>query len=544
MLLAAAEVVGPLERMFGSVEDVGPMIAMGIPVIGAVLITLLDKRPNLREAVTIVCGLLLLQTVVSMFDLAQAWGTPEGTPTTHRIEAIQVVPGMPLAFHIEPLGMIYALIASSLWLLNSFYGIGYMRAHTEPHQTRFFACFALAISSAMGIAFSANMFTLFVFYEALTLSTFPLVAHYGTPEVRKSAHTYLGVLVVTSVGLLLVGVVGTYVATGTLDFTPGGVFRALGDEARPEMIATLFFLYIYGIGKAAVMPVHRWLPAAMLAPTPVSAFLHAVAVVKAGVFAVLKVTVYIFGVDTLTNVAIAIGNNWLVVMASFTILASSGIALYQDNLKRRLAYSTVSQLSYIVLGAALLTRDSITGGALHMVMHAFGKITLFFCAGAIYVATHKKNISEMRGLGRKMPLTFLAFLLASLSIIGLPPFGGAWSKWWLIMGSIDAGQQWVIIVLIISSLLNIAYLLPVAVDAFWYPAPDAPNGHEGHADDHHDDEHDEHDEHHQPFFLERFGLQEAPALCVIPLLITAIGTIVLFVYPDPFLDLTQAIRLR
>lgn len=547
LLLASGDLVSPLARMFGAWADAGPMIAMGIPLAGAALIWALGMKglDNARELVTIITSLILLHAVTSMVPLALAFGTQAGAGT---IIAAEVVPGLPLAFHIEPLGMLYALIASSLWILNSFYSFGYMRAHNEEHQTRFYVCFALAISSVMGIAFSANAFTLFICYEALTLTTFPLVSHAGTAHARRSARTYLGVLVSTSVGFLLVAIVSTYMITGRVDFAEGGVFREAlaSDQVRPELVATLFAMYIFGIGKAALMPMHRWLPAAMVAPTPVSALLHAVAVVKAGVFTVLKVTVYIFGINTMRECAEAvIGGDWLVYMASFTILAASGIAMYQDNLKRRLAYSTISQLSYITLGAALLTESSIQGGALHMVMHAFGKITLFFVAGAIYVAHHKTEISDMRGIGRKMPLTMTAFLLATISIIGLPPMGGAWSKWLLVMGSLEADQQFVILVLVISSLLNIAYLLPIAVNAFFLPdeaKSEAPPPDDGHHDG--DGVHDHHqDKGSNGFWLESFGFQEAPAFMVIPLCLTALACVLLFIYPDPFLELARAIRL-
>jgi multicomponent Na+:H+ antiporter subunit D len=275
------------------------------------------------------------------------------------------------------------------------------------------------------------------------------------------------------------------------------------------MVAVLMALYLFGIGKAAVMPFHRWLPAAMVAPTPVSALLHAVAVVKAGVFAVLKVAIYIFGLEVLQTTGASL---WLAYVAGATILIASLVAMTQDNLKLRLAYSTVSQLSYVVLGAMLATTAGVVGGAMHIAMHAFGKITLFFCAGAILVASHKTEISEMQGLGRRMPFTFAAFFLASLSIIGLPPMGGAWSKWELALGAAETGQAVLVAVLMISSLLNVAYLIPVATRAF-LPAPGAAGGAgqgEGGG----------------------WRIEEAPLLCVVPLCLTALGCVVLFFYAD------------
>ena len=315
--------------------------------------------------------------------------------------------------------MLFALVASGLWVVTTVYSIGYMRAHRESDQTRFYAFFAISIASAMGVAFAGNMLTLFVFYEALTLATFPLVAHAGTPEARRGARTYLGVLLGTSIGLQLLAIAGTYAVAGTLDFTPGGV---IDGEVGGVAAGALLALYVFGVGKAAVMPFHRWLPAAMVAPTPVSALLHAVAVVKAGAFAILKVAAFIFGFDLLRDLAMTDALLWC---AAFTIVAASLVAMTKDNLKARLAYSTVSQLSYIVLAALLAGQAGFLGGGLHIATHAFGKITLFFCAGAILVAAHKTEVSQLDGLGRAMPVTMTAFAIGALSIVGLPPWAGS-----------------------------------------------------------------------------------------------------------------------
>jgi multicomponent Na+:H+ antiporter subunit D len=373
-----------------------------------------------------------------------------------------------------------------------------MRGHAEKNQTRFFVCFAIAISAAIGIAFARDLLTLFLFYEALTLSTYPLVTHAGTPEAMRAGRVYLGILLSTSIGLLLLAIIWTWQIAGTLAFTPGGI---LAGRAEPLTLGILLALFVFGTGKAAVMPFHRWLPAAMVAPAPVSALLHAVAVVKAGVFTVLKVGVYIFGLDTLT----VAGSTWLPWVASATILIASLVALTKDNLKERLAYSTVSQLSYIVLGVALATPASIVGSALHLAMHAMGKITLFFCAGAIAVAAHKTEVSELDGIGRAMPFTMAAFFVASLSIIGLPPLGGSWSKWYLALGAAEGERFIFVAVLMLSSLLSVGYLLPIVGRAF-YPV--------GRAD------------------LKPLPRKEAPMLCVVPLCLTAFGCLVLFVFAD------------
>lgn len=474
--------------------------AVCVPLFGVILIGIAGRYPNLREAVTLITATTLFAVVATLTPDVLAGARPG-------LYLFDVVPGIALAFAVEPLGLLFALVASFLWIVTSIYSIGYMRAHGEKHQTRFYMYFAVALSSAVGVAFAANLFTLFLFYEALTLSTYPLVTHHQTPEARRGGRVYLGLLLATSIGLLLFAIVWTWNLSGTLEFTPGGILR---DRVTPAVAGVLLCLYVFGVGKAAVMPFHRWLPAAMVAPTPVSALLHAVAVVKAGVFAVLKIAVYVFGIDLLGEIGASQG---LAYIAAATILLASLVALTKDNLKARLAYSTVSQLSYIVLGALLANRWGIIGGGMHIVTHAFGKITLFFCAGAILVAAHETEISRMRGLGRRMPITMFAFFIGSLSIIGLPPMGGLWSKWFLALGTLDAEQTALLAVLMISSLLNVAYLLPIPIRAF-FSAPDKPY---------------------------TGGIKEAPLPSVIALVITSIGCVMLFLYPEPIYRLMQMI---
>lgn len=497
-----------IDTIFPTVEmQLSPMLAIAIPLIGAFLIAIAGKWPNIRESITLVTAVALLWVVGNLTNFVQA------QPTAAE-KLVDVVPGIPLAFHIEPLGMIYALVASSLWILNSIYSIGYMRANEEKHQTRFYVCFAVSLASVMGIAFSANLFTLFVFYEALSLATFPLVAHKGTPEAIKSARTYLGILMGTSVCLMLPAMAATWVYTGTLDFVPGGVFtEPLADKVlTPGLFGVIFALFMFGIGKAALMPGHRWLPAAMVAPTPVSALLHAVAVVKAGVFTVVKVAVYIIGVDQLQKYG---QGEWLVFFAGGTILIASFIALFQDNIKRRLAYSTISQLSYVTLGAALLYPISVKAAALHIAAHAFGKITLFFAAGSIYTASHHRivNVSQLDGIGRKMPWTMAAFTIGTISMIGLPPTAGFLSKWWMLQGAWTAENDFAVFVLVASTLLNAGYFLPIVYRAFFKPSP--PDGHDAHGEHGHDH-------------------GEAPLPMVLALSCTALATVVLFFQPDLF----------
>jgi len=475
------------------------LLAVFLPFAGAAGILLCRRRPNLREAVTLITATAVVATVFSIY-------TRFSDGNIMAIAIAEPLPGITVRFELEALGMLFALVASVLWLITSIYSIGYMRKQHELNQTRFYAMFAIAIGSTLGVAFAGNLFTLFLWYEVLTISTYPLVAHAETKQARRGARTYIGILLGTSIGLQLLAILITYAVSGSLDFRQGGI---LDGKLDPAWAGLLYALFIFGIGKAAVMPVHRWLPAAMVAPTPVSALLHAVAVVKAGVFTVLKVTIYIFGTDFITRSG---ASDWLTWFAGATILLASFIAMNQDNLKLRLAYSTISQLSYIVLAALLATNMSLLGGSLHIAMHAFAKITLFFAAGAIIIAANKTKISDMGGLGRAMPVTFGAFLIGSLSIIGLPPFGGMWSKWYLGMSMVETGQWLLLSVLLLSSLLNIAYLLPIPVRAFFgrsksgnvYPQ-----------------------------------VREAPTSCLVAMILTSLACLLLFFYPEPFYQLAS-----
>ena len=430
------------------------LLSMLIPLVGAVLIGLTGKRPNLREAVTIVTSVLLFLTVLQVLSAFQAGETIE-------VELVTLFSGLSIAFHVEPLSMVFAMVASGLWVITSVYAIGYMRGNQEKYQTRFYACFAIALAAAMGIAFSANLLTLFIFYEVLSLSTYPLVAHKGDQKARSGARTYLTILMGTSIVFMLPAIVWVYAAAGTLDFVPGGVLAGRMDTAAATI---LLLLFVFGVAKAAVMPFHRWLPAAMVAPTPVSALLHAVAGVKAGVFTVTKVALYTFGPEFLAEVPV---RDFVIFMAGFTVVAASVVALMQTNLKRLLAYSTVAQLSYVVIAALVLVPFSKIGAALHIAAHALGKITLFFTAGAIYTASKKAELPQLHGIGKRMPWTMAAFTIGALSMIGVPPTAGFVSKWYIFGGSYELGNYYVVIVLMLSTVLNAAYFLPIIFNA-WF----------------------------------------------------------------------------
>jgi len=482
-----------------TITSIKPLLAVLVSLVAVIPIVTSGSRPNLREGWTFLAGIIKFGLVVSMLPLILNGAIIEYT-------LVEVLPGLAIQFRVDPMGMLFALVSSSLWIVTSAYSIGYMRGLNEHSQTRYFAFFAVALSATIGVAFSANLFTMYLFYEMLSLATYPLVTHHQDHEARISGRKYLSYILGTSIGLVLPAMLIIYSLTGTLDFASQGILP-LG-LSKPT-VAVLLLMCVFGFAKAGIMPFHAWLPAAMVAPTPVSALLHAVAVVKVGVFSIFRVITGIFGSNLLLSLNLG---TVLCYIAAFTILTASLIALSQDGLKRRLAFSTIGQLSYIILGAALLSPKGQVGGLVHIAMHAFGKITLFMCAGAIFVATGKKYISEMVGIGKRMPVTMLAFFIGSLSVIGLPPTGGFFSKWYLVLGTLEADQMVMLVVLLTSSLLNGAYFLPIVYRAFFCTPEES-------------------------MFEDK--VQEAPLWCVVPLTITAILSVGLFFYPDIFKKLAE-----
>ncbi|MDA3791780.1 MAG: monovalent cation/H+ antiporter subunit D family protein [Desulfobacula sp.] len=484
-----------------TIISIKPLMAVLVSLLVIPALISSSDKPNVRESWIFVAGTINLLLILSMLPVILA-----GKQIA--LTLFEFAPGAAIAFRVDGLGMLFAIVAASLYIVTSIYSIGYMRGLNEHGQTRFVSFFALAISATIGAAFSANLLTLYLFYEILSLATYPLVAHHQDEKSRISGRRYLTFILGTSIALVLPAMIYCYHVTGTLEFSTAGIFA--GQLSKPAA-TVLLLMFVFGFAKAGIMPFHSWLPAAMVAPTPVSALLHAVAVVKVGVFSIVRVMTGIFGVDLLADF-----NLGVVVMsiASVTILTASCIALSQDELKRRLAYSTISQLSYIIFGVALLSPQGQLGGVIHIAMHAFGKITLFFCAGAIFVATGKKYISQMSGLGKKMPFTFAAFFVGALGVIGLPPTGGFYSKWNLILGTLEADQTIFMLVLLVSSFLNAFYFLPIVYKGFFGKI-------EGENDD------------------TPVKIQEANLCLVIPLIITAIISIVLFFYPTVFVNLIK-----
>ena len=480
------------------VSSVKPIWVCLVSLLAVIPIAIFGKSPNRREAATILAGLTKFSLVLSMLPGVLAGKVYEFT-------FLELIEGVPLQFRVDGLGMTFALVASSLWILTSFYGMGYMRGLKEHAQTRFYCFFAISLSATLGVAFSANLLTLYVFYEMLSLATYPLVTHNQDKEARSGGRTYLTYLLSTSIGFVLPAMLFCYFKSGSsLTFTEG--FEWTGVLGSTEVMI-LLMLFVFGFAKAGIMPFHSWLPNAMVAPTPVSALLHAVAVVKVGVFCILRVFTGIFGTEFLQTIDVAHVISWV---AAFTVIVSSLIAMTQDNLKRLLAFSTIGQLSYIILGISLLAPHAVQGSMLHIPMHAFGKITLFFCAGAIFVASGKKYISQLSGLGRAMPWTMGAFAVGAMSVIGLPLTGGLLSKLYMIWGAADAQQHLLLGVYLVSSVLNGVYFFPIVYRAFFGTPSDGVS-----------------------------QVREAPLACVAPLVLTASVSVVLFFFPNVFFELTS-----
>jgi len=475
-------------------QSIVPILAIVVSLIAVPLILLSSRFRNLREFWTIAAAFCKFALILTLLPQALMNKIAE-------FHILEISPGIDLTLRADPFGVFFAIIASGLWIFTSFYSIGYVRGMDEHKQTRYFASFAVCLSATIGIAFSANIFTFIIFYEILTIATYPLVIHKETPKAIRAGRKYLAYTLTAGLCLIAAAAI-TFSHTNSLDFMPGGLLKNI--NLSPGTATLLFILFLVGVGvKAGIMPFHSWLPTAMAAPTPVSALLHAVAVVKSGVFAVVRIVGFVFGPVLMKELGF---NNILIIMASTTIILASLIALRQDNLKKRLAFSTIGHLSYIVLGAALLTPAGFTGGILHIAFHATMKITLFFCAGAIYVNLHRENISELDGIGKALPWTMGAFAIASIGLSGIPPINGFISKWYLGMGALQAENLIPLIILVVSGLLNAAYFFPIVYRAFFKKS----HGLE--------------------------GKKEASPFMVVPLVITAILSFLFGLYPNLFVN--------
>ncbi len=429
------------------------VIALFLPLVNASLANLFGSYKNLRDIIGIITGTILC---IVVYILARRYYLGESID----IKLFKLLPNINIAFRIEALGIIYASVASLLWVVTVIYSTGYLRKLNDQKQTRFFIWLSLSIFAALGIAFSANLLTMFILYEALTLLTLPLVAHKADFKAVSAGRKYLIYLVGTSVALFLPAIIMVFQLSGSTDFTDGGILPP-GTSAITQILLLLAFLY--GIGKSAVMPLHRWLPAAMVAPTPVSALLHAVAVVNAGIFCFIKIVIYIFG-----NEHLDFGTTqYVAYIASFTIITASLIALRQTNIKAILAYSTIAQLSYAILAVSITSPLALNAAALQIAAHASAKITLFFVVGVLIIFAGIHKVSEVNGIGRKMPFMMICFFLCSLSVAGVPYSAGNEVKEMMLAGAKAAGVNWVFYVVYASMILNLLYFLPITIRAFF-----------------------------------------------------------------------------
>lgn len=466
-----------------------PLAVVLVPLVACALILVSSRTPRIREGWTILASVVMFGLNLSMLPSVGGGSYPTLT-------LFDISPGVALGLKADPLGMLFALSASFLWIVTSFFSIGYVRGLGLHNQTRYLASFALCLGATMGIAFADNLLTFLIFYELLTIAAYPLVIHEETPEAMGAGRKYLAYLLTGGL-LVTAGVAATYIWAGELGFTPGGFLNLALGRGR---LVTIALLFIVGFGfKAALMPLHSWLPTAMVAPTPVSGLLHAVAVVKAGVFGFFRVIGFVFGPELFNEIGMG---TILTIICGLTILVASLLAFRQDQLKKRLAYSTIAHLACMVAGAALLAPDGWLGGSLEMVFHAMGKISLFLCAGAIMVNTGIDRISEMNGVGRRMPITMGAFSMAALSLSGLPLFAGFISKWFLGVGMIESGEPVLLGIFLISHLLSVGYFAPIVYRAFFLSSP-----------------------HHTTF-------AEASPLMVVPIGITAVLSLLLGLAPD------------
>lgn len=483
------------------------LLVVVIPLMAAAAAALLRNRPRVRDWSVTLAG---IAQVIALLLMTSA--VVEGDRPT--LTVLSFLPDAPIAFRVDPLGMLLLLTASLLWVLTTVYSIGYLR-DSAASLTRFHILVALTISATAGVAFSANLITLYLFYEAMTIATYPLVTLTGTKEAAAGGRRYLSYQLGTGIALFLPAVILTYTQTGSFAFTPGGVFDA---EPTGWLPILTYLLFLFGIAKAAILPAHAWLPAAMVAPVPVSALLHSVAVVNVGVFTVFRVVLDVFGQDAVASLGLG---RLTLIATSVTILVASLVALRLGNLKEILAYSTIGQLSYMVLGMVLLNDAGATGGALHLLGHSVSKITLFFAVGAIAVGTGATRVNELRGLGQRMPLLLGAFAIGAASIVGLPPTVGFVTKYFLFIGVVEA-QQWIVLgVLGASTVLSATYYLRL-VRTSLSPVPQVDDGRS------------------VPGRAPRSG-RPVPTEMLVPMVITAVLTFLLGVIPGPALALARAV---
>lgn len=433
-------------------DNIMMLLPLVVPIVGTILIAnknIVKDNAVTKFVATILCANFLL-VLNSIFRNQM-----------QHVHVLRVNDFLDVYFKIDQMTRVFSLMASILWILTAFYAFEYMKHENRTRQ--FYTFFTLTLAVILGVAYSGNLFTLYAYYELLTLCTLPLVIHTGTEEALESGKKYM-IYSFAGASLVVLGMMILYATTGTMTFMPRGIFGASGSFDQ-NLIRFSYIAMFLGFGvKAALVPFHSWLPNAMVAPTPVSALLHAVAVVKSGVFSLIRITYFVFGAQVVKSVEAA---RFLIPFVVITVVMGSLLALHQDHLKKRLAYSTISQLGYILLGILMLNPNGLIGAILHMINHAVIKITLFFAVGAISHMTHKKYIHQINGLGKKMPITFICFTIAAVSLVGIPPTNGFVSKWFLGIGALDANNLFYIFILLLSAFFTAGYLFPISVTAFF-----------------------------------------------------------------------------
>ncbi|MBQ8201133.1 MAG: proton-conducting membrane transporter [Clostridia bacterium] len=429
-----------------------------LPLLGGAMLSVL-RFSRARARAVYVEGVVLLTSVLVWAVLLSR--------TNADVILCRLTDDLPITFRVDGMGCVFAGLVSLLWPIATLYGFEYMK-HEERENT-FFTWYTMSYAAALAIAFAGNLFTLYVFYECLTLITLPLVIHKKDTLSIRAGRRYL-TYSISGAAMAFIALVCIIWFGSTTDFRLGGVLDAAKIAGHEDLLLLVFLLAFVGFGaKAAVFPMHAWLPAASVAPTPVTALLHAVAVVNAGAFAVLRVIYYSFGRSFLYGTW---AQTAALLLACLTILLGSAMAVREQHFKRRLAWSTISNLSYMLMGAALMTEGGMVGSLTHMVIHGVIKITLFFCAGAVLVRTGKEYVQDLRGFGRLMPFTSGVFLLGSISLVGTPPLAGFVSKWNLLTAAADTGLGLgvvAVVALIISAVLTAVYLFTVAAPMFFRP---------------------------------------------------------------------------
>lgn len=422
-----------------------PVLAVIIPLLFFVVIYMVERRSwRLRNALAVLAPLASFVFLASNYSRVLA-----GERVL--IEFPAILPPLGMSFSVDYLSLLVGLVVSGVWFLVAVYSTEYMVK--EHAKNRYYPFSTLTLAGTMGVVLSGDLFTLFLFFELMSLSAYVLVVHEETAEAMRAGYKYLVLTIIGGLALFF-AIIAVFEIAGTVSFASGGF---IAEASGLAVLAFYGFLIGFGI-KAGIVPLHVWLPEAHpVAPSPASALLSGI-MLKTGVYGLIRVVFNVFGREVVRAGGL---DTVLLGLAAVTIFLGSAVAIAQDDIKRRLAYSSVGQMGYILLGIGLLQERALIGAIFHIFAHAIMKATLFLSAGAIIYKTGKRRVSEWRGLGREMTVTMVSFTVAALSMIGIPPLVGFVSKWELALGSLDAGSWGFVILLLLSSLMNFIYYFPV-----------------------------------------------------------------------------------